>query len=345
MSNKQQELKLSITEAGRAAALNNVPDRNGFRIELTHADIYSKGAKKARIGVVGVNMGGKQVRVRGEIKSETEEYSYDEVRFIDRSGVDFCILKRKDVDGGVLDFVAPHKLSVLSYNLIFDTLADSQVTIVADTNVALWNEFTDFKQAIEEKIKNLNPSTSFNDIEDKPTTLDGYGITDGVSDSELVAEIAKLKELIKKSTVPTGTISSYGGLTAPAGWLFCDGALYQASEYPELYHVIGANFTPTSERSGYFNVPDLRGEFVRGWDNGRGVDVGRGFGTAQEDRFKTHRHSVQWNTFNEGGVENNRIASGGHSVAEAVFNGDTTDTGGSTETRPRNIAVNFIIKT
>ena len=60
-------------------------------------------------------------------------------------------------------------------------------------------------------------------------------------------------------------------LTPPTGWLKCNGAAFSAEEYPELAKASRAE-----------NYLDLRGEFIRGWDDGRGVDTGRAILSAQE---------------------------------------------------------------
>jgi phage-related tail fiber protein len=85
-------------------------------------------------------------------------------------------------------------------------------------------------------------------------------------------------------------------------------------------------------------VPDLRGEFLRGWDHGRGVDPGREFGSWQADELKSHTHDyvgVRWEDRIQSGVNTER---GGVDLTKT-----TAATGGS-ETRPRNIAVMYIIK-
>ncbi len=338
MSNKQQELKLTITQAGYAAAMNNAPNRNGFRIELTHADIYFKGAKKTRIPVVGVNMGGKQVRVRGEITSNSEEYSYDEVRFIDHSDVEFCTLVRKDVSGGVLDFVAPHKMSVLSYNLVFTTLPDDQVTVVADTNAGWLIELTALQAAVDElerNIQELNPSVKFTDIQEKPTTLSGYGITDAASDEEL-------KNAVKLVEVPSGTVVYFAGAQPPNGWLRANGAALSRTNYASLFAAIGTIYG-AGDGATTFNLPDLRGEFLRVLDSVRGVDGGRSLGSFQSDEFRSHTHSTNWGLYDESGFVLNSLGSGGGRKLETHFNLTVGNAGGS-ETRPRNIALLGIIK-
>ena len=125
------------------------------------------------------------------------------------------------------------------------------------------------------------------------------------------------------SNLPTAMIMPFGGSTPPTGWLECDGQ--STSGYTDLAAIVGAN------------VPDLRGEFLRGWDNGKGTDTGRALLSAQSDDFKSHNHP--FNSYTGGGGN-----LGGHDGS--AYNGkpNTSSRGGS-ETRPRNIAVMYCIKT
>ncbi|WP_296639203.1 phage tail protein [Roseinatronobacter sp.] len=91
--------------------------------------------------------------------------------------------------------------------------------------------------------------------------------------------------------VPSGALMDFAMVQAPAGWLVCDGSEVSRSEFASLFTAIGTvwgagNGTTT------FNLPDLRGEFRRGADLGRGVDAGRAFGSAQADAFKSHDHDA-----------------------------------------------------
>lgn len=93
----------------------------------------------------------------------------------------------------------------------------------------------------------------------------------------------------------------------------------------------------TGDGSTTFGLPDLRGEFVRGLDSGRGVDTGRAFGSAQSDDVKAHSHTsyqTGWQTGAAGGTE---------WVGNLTLT-SSSSTGGS-ETRPRNIAMLYCIKT
>jgi hypothetical protein len=140
-------------------------------------------------------------------------------------------------------------------------------------------------------------------------------------------------------TVPSGTIIWTARSTAPTGYLAADGSAISRSTYATLFSAIGTNFG-AGNGSTTFNVPDLRGEFIRGWDNGRGVDSGRSFATAQSDEFRSHSHTYT----NYNGTE--KTGSGGQ-LAVNYYSGGTFGTSGAggAETRPRNIAMLGCIKT
>lgn len=80
--------------------------------------------------------------------------------------------------------------------------------------------------------------------------------------------------------VPSGAVMHFAMSSAPTGWLKANGAAISRTTYASLFAAIGTTFG-SGDGSTTFNVPDLRGEFTRGWDNGRGVDSGRAFGSAQ----------------------------------------------------------------
>ena len=138
-------------------------------------------------------------------------------------------------------------------------------------------------------------------------------------------------------TVPVGIVAFYSKTTAPTGWLKANGAAVSRSTYAALFSAIGTTFG-AGDGTTTFNIPDLRGEFIRGWDDGRGVDTGRAFMSAQSDEFKSHMHTLEAATDQadygpkvRGGIN----ATTGTSVTSYV---------GGTETRPRNIALLACIK-
>lgn len=140
------------------------------------------------------------------------------------------------------------------------------------------------------------------------------------------------------SAVPSGAVMPFARSTAPSGWLKCDGSLVSRTTYAALFAAIGEVFG-AGDGSTTFALPDLRGEFVRGWDDGRGVDAGRVFGSWQADELRAHNHPYQWFP-GDGNGEYDSDWQAGHSEQT----GWTGLTGGA-ETRPRNVALLYCIKT
>lgn len=95
----------------------------------------------------------------------------------------------------------------------------------------------------------------------------------------------ELKNEIAKNGVPTGTIAFFAMTAPPAGYLKADGAIIQRTDYPALFTAIGTTFGE-GDGTTTFTLPDLRGEFIRGWDNGRNIDCERAFGSIQGDAIR-----------------------------------------------------------
>ena len=91
--------------------------------------------------------------------------------------------------------------------------------------------------------------------------------------------------------VPSGTVLYFAGSAAPAGWLKANGAAVSRTAYAALFAAIGTTYGAGDFRN-TFNLPDLRGEFIRGWDNGRGVDTPRSIGSAQAHALQSHQHGL-----------------------------------------------------
>ncbi|WP_251827211.1 phage tail protein [Pectobacterium punjabense] len=134
------------------------------------------------------------------------------------------------------------------------------------------------------------------------------------------------------SEFPVGVPIPYPSATPPTGWIKCNGQSFNKSLYPIL-----ASLYPSGV------LPDLRGEFVRGWDDGRGADTGRALLSWQNFDIQSHKHSggisrrYEWGGYIDGW---------GDQGAGGVDNYDPSDTGsvGGSETRPRNIAFNYIVR-
>ncbi|MFS3567038.1 phage tail protein [Escherichia coli] len=151
------------------------------------------------------------------------------------------------------------------------------------------------------------------------------------------------------SALPVGVPVPWPSATPPTGWLKCNGAAFSAEEYPEL-----AKAYPTNK------LPDLRGEFIRGWDDGRGVDVGRAILSSQGDAIrniigKFGNTQLYPSIYCDGAfgvtVENVSqtlgltLAPSGTGNGTVNFSFDASKiVPVATENRPRNVAFNFIVR-
>lgn len=106
---------------------------------------------------------------------------------------------------------------------------------------------------------------------------------------ELKRGIREEIEVLKRELCPIGTIQAFAFTNIQKGWLICDGSSLDIEEYPELFNVIGFTFGGDSET---FNIPDLQGRFIRGWDGSGNIDKDRKFGSIQSDAFQGHGHII-----------------------------------------------------
>lgn len=157
---------------------------------------------------------------------------------------------------------------------------------------------------------------------------------------------------------PTGTVLHGYFLTAPAGYLLCNGALVSRATYAALWAhaqaqsglvVSDVAWSASADARGRFSsgdgsttfrLPDLRGEFIRGLDLSRGVDTGRTLGSWLADELRSHDHGgVPLMTPD---VDRGDTAS---SSSFSIDNVGTTSAVGGAETRPRSVALSFVVKT
>lgn len=108
---------------------------------------------------------------------------------------------------------------------------------------------------------------------------------------ELRREMKEGMERLKREICPIGTIQAFSCKDIPDGWLLCDGSSVQVDKYPDLFRVIGFTFGGNNVES--FQLPDLRGRFIRGWDSTGINDESREFGSVQEDAFQSHGHNTE----------------------------------------------------
>ena len=168
-----------------------------------------------------------------------------------------------------------------------------------------------------------------------------------------------------------GTVAYFGRSSVPKGWLECNGASLIRNDFIDLFNIIGTTYGSVDANS--FNLPDLRGEFIRCWDNGRGVDkyptYTYGGSTTESNRqFNSNVQSYATKTIigsmykisetfaNYGSANGPMWRSGGYYAGNTPNHVDSSGTGSFEfnssrvsnsslgETRPRNIALLACIK-
>jgi microcystin-dependent protein len=173
--------------------------------------------------------------------------------------------------------------------------------------------------------------------------------------STALATTAFVQTAVSGIGLPPGVIMEYAAnpTNAPTGWLYCRGTAVSRTTYAALFAIIGTTYG-AGDGSTTFNLPDLRGYFVRGFDNGAGVDPGRTFASTQTDAFQGHRHGTISNSFSVTGISTGvSVYNGNNSpnLTTASTTGDPVTDGANgtprtaVETRPKNLALNYIIKT
>ncbi len=155
-------------------------------------------------------------------------------------------------------------------------------------------------------------------------------------------EISALKAKIEENiTATTGQVAFFAMTTAPVGWLKANGATISRITYAKLFAQIGTTFGG-GNGSTTFQLPDLRGEFLRGWDDSRGNDMGRVLGSWQEDSIKNHSHTFTTGSASDMNGGRFPLSVDDYYGGQAFTN--TTSATGGLETRPRNIALLACIK-
>ena len=161
-------------------------------------------------------------------------------------------------------------------------------------------------------------------------------------------------KIVGDGSEQSGMVAYFARTTAPTGWLKANGAAVSRTTYAALFSAIGTTFG-AGDGSTTFNLPDLRGEFIRSWDDGRGVETGRIFASWQDSQNLSHNHGVSdpghshnyqthWGTGSSGPISLN------DRMPIQTLNTGTSTTGiviqssGGNESRPRNIALLACIK-
>ncbi|QNH80623.1 tail fiber protein [Pseudomonas protegens] len=158
----------------------------------------------------------------------------------------------------------------------------------------------------------------------------------------LVKELAALK-----SAHPVGAIIPFPKAEVPAGYLELNGSVHSIAAYPDLAAYLGTTFNKGDEGAGNFRLPESRGEFLRGWDHGRGVDAGRALGTYQASMSNTLSKVRMEGGYDIGTYMDMSIPDDGTWSKKLAYDwsghGLKLANSGS-ETRPCNLAVMWCIK-
>lgn len=278
-----------------------------------------------------------------EIDSDTNELYFGDVLVLRYDPTDGNIY----IPGGT-DYIAADAVVTAAYEA-----ADDALSALID---ALDTATTD--------VQGLSPGTDVGDLvqlEDIGGGTPGLPAIDG---SQLTG---------LDGGVPIGTIVVVPYDTPDTNWLECDGQAISRTTYADLFAKIGTDYG-VGDGSTTFGLPDLRGEFIRVWDNGRGIDTGRALGSTQTDSLKAHTHGAGTLVTASSGIHTHDIydydsaaAGGGTGFINLPttgptgsgfgFAGETESSGahthtisgstassGSSETRPRNLALMAMIK-
>lgn len=141
---------------------------------------------------------------------------------------------------------------------------------------------------------------------------------------------------------PAGTVQAFAMSAAPTGWLKANGAAVSRTTYAALFAAIGTTYG-VGDGSTTFNLPDLRGEFIRGWDDGRGADPGRAFGGWQNHAVQDHYHTFYASDYStDSSAPDAERLSGFRQEGYATSNMSSGNA--AAETRPRNVALLYCIK-
>jgi microcystin-dependent protein len=219
--------------------------------------------------------------------------------------------------------------------LVSATLAIGVVAWAAPLNLTVFNP--------GDELSSASMNDNFNQLKGAITDLQGTVAT-------LQTTVATLQSAA--SGAPSGTIIAFGGPAPniPSGWLLCDGSAVSRTTNSALFAAIGTSWG-SGDGASTFNLPDLRGRFLRGVDSGQGRDpdaasrtacagggnTGDAVGSIEADQFKSHVHGY-------GPFTSEGVAGGGGSAAIMATTEQTTAAAGGNETRPINAGTIFLIK-
>lgn len=176
-------------------------------------------------------------------------------------------------------------------------------------------------------------------IADEHVEVSSLFVKPGRSGFAVIRDGSKWRVIGQSHKSGVGKVEHQAMFSPPRGYLVCDGRAVSRSVFADLFGVIGTLYG-SGDGSVTFNLPDLRAEFIRGWDALRGIDPSRDFGSAQADELKSHRHTVRKINRQTGTSSTGFFAMDDNGNDGSEF----TELTGGTETRPRNVALLPIIQ-
>lgn len=226
-------------------------------------------------------------------------------------------------------------------------------TTANDRGLRFWQTATTYLRFWWDNTNSIFKFTDEAGVLKKVTFANGTAATHGITKAQLDAAIAALQLEV------TGAIKLYGGLTAPTGYLLCDGTAVDRTTYSALFNVISTSFGAGNNTT-TFNLPDLRGRFPLGLDNMGGVTAGRitsaslngnnatllgGAGGAQTHTLTVPEIPAHTHSYNAGGIANSGQTVNGASSAPTAQTSGSTGGGGAHNNMPPWLALSYIIKT
>lgn len=233
------------------------------------------------------------------------------------------------------------------FSKIYGSTATGGLTPINDVNYAKGWEFVGSNPPTKNDfsyLQNLSDLKSQWLYSNKLQRADPFG--DIKSDGTVKTALANLG-LGEGSALPVGVPVPWPSATPPTGWLKCNGAAFTSSQYPMLALAYPA-----------LRLPDLRGEFIRGWDDGHGVDAGRSLLSVQNDaiqnivgtfgRTQLFEDEIAGGPFGPDGIIfsvglSPAPANTGYGAKNWTFDASRA-VRTSTETRSRNVAFTYIVR-
>jgi len=266
-----------------------------------------------------------QLIIEGLVDEEAGPFYVREVGIYDSDGDLFAIGKYPETFKANFASGSGKRLYI---RMIIAFVSKPNVEIIISENI---NFDPNFENRINDELDNrLKKSNNLSDLDDINIAKNNLDITD-----------------------LTGAILPFPFVTPPNGWLKCNGAEVSRTTYAKLFDKIATAYG-VGDGSTTFNIPDLRGEFIRGFDDGRGIDNNRNLGTAQNDTIKSHNHDLRddknhpyyaLSDANLGSKRGSDAVSyhGPHEIGDDSGISHTRFFGDN-ETRPRNIALIYCIR-